>query len=87
MSIEYKATFPNVNKDDARKRLKTAGAVLVRPEYLQRRIPFWLPGKKDSEHPWLRVRDEGDKISICRIRLLRNRFYGKKSMEIQNYLL
>lgn len=64
MNIEYEATFPNVDKDDVRKRLKAAGAILVRPEYLQKRIPFWLPGKKNSKDSWLRVRDEGDKVTL-----------------------
>ncbi|MGB5049673.1 MAG: CYTH domain-containing protein [Caldilineaceae bacterium] len=64
MNIEYEATFTNIEKDDIRERLKTAGAVLVRPEYLQRRIPFFLPNKEDAENSWLRVRDEGDKVTL-----------------------
>lgn len=64
MNIEYEATFLNIEKDDIRERLKSAGAVLVRPEYLQRRIPFWLPNKENAENSWLRVRDEGDKVTL-----------------------
>lgn len=64
MNIEYEATFPNIEKDDVRKRLKVAGAVLVQPEYLQKRIPFWLPNKENAENSWLRVRDEGDKVTL-----------------------
>ncbi len=64
MNIEYEATFPNIEKDDVRKRLRVAGAVLMRPEYLQRRIPFWLPNKENAENSWLRVRDEGDKVTL-----------------------
>ncbi len=64
MNIEYEATFTNIEKDDIRERLKTAGAVLVRPEYFQRRIPFFLPNKEDAENSWLRVRDEGDKVTL-----------------------
>jgi len=64
MNIEYEATFLDVNKDEMRKRLKDAGATLVRPEYLQKRIPFHLPGGKRSKDAWLRVRDEGDKITL-----------------------
>src|SRR3989338_3657726 len=64
MDIEYEATLVDVDKNEMRTRLKKAGATLVRPEYLQKRIPFWLPKEKDSKHSWLRVRDEGDKITL-----------------------
>ena len=64
MNIEYEATFLNVNKDKIRKRLKKAGAKLIRPEFLQKRVPFHLPKDKRSKDAWLRVRDEGDKITL-----------------------
>ena len=64
MKIEYEATFTNVDKNAVRSRLKNAGATLVRPEFLQKRIPFHLPKEKRSEDAWLRVRDEGDKITL-----------------------
>ena len=64
MNIEYEATFLNVDKDEVRGRLKKAGAQLVRPEYLQKRIPFHLPKEKRSNDAWLRVRDEGNKITL-----------------------
>jgi len=64
MNIEYEATFLDVNKDDVRARLKKAGAQLVRPECLQRRVPFHLPKEKRSKDAWLRVRDEGDKVTL-----------------------
>lgn len=62
MKIEYEATFINVNKDEIRKRLKKVGAILVRREYLQKRIPFNLP--KNEKNKWVRVRDEGNKITL-----------------------
>ena len=64
MDIEYEATFPNIDKDEIRQRLKNAGAVLLRPEYLQKRIPFHLPGVKRSTGRFVRVRDEGNKITL-----------------------
>ena len=64
MQIEYEATFININKDEMRHRLQKAGAVLVRPEYLQKRIPFFPPIEMDVRDSWLRVRDEGDKITM-----------------------
>ncbi len=64
MDIEYEATFPNVNKDEIRTRLKNTGAILLRPEYLQRRIPFNLPKETRAKNKFVRVRDEGDKITL-----------------------
>ena len=64
MKTEYEATFINVDKDEVRERFRKAGAVLIRPQYLQKRIPFHLPKEKRSKDAWLRVRDEGDKITL-----------------------
>ncbi len=64
MQIEYEATFINVDKDNIRQRLTAAGAVLVRPEFLQRRVILDLPPGRQDPSRWLRVRDEGDKITM-----------------------
>ncbi|MFA5886919.1 MAG: CYTH domain-containing protein [Patescibacteria group bacterium] len=62
--IEYEATFTNINKDEIRNRLKQVGATLVKPEFLQKRLNFTLPAGHEIKGGWLRVRDEGDKISL-----------------------
>jgi adenylate cyclase, class 2 len=64
MDIEYEATFQDVNKNDVRDRLKMAGAKLTRPEFLQKRATFFMPEGHEIEGGWLRVRDEGDKITL-----------------------
>jgi len=64
MQIEYEATFANIDKDDVRERLKKAGAELVKPEFMQKRRNFNLPKGNEIEGGWLRVRDEGDKITM-----------------------
>ena len=62
MQIEFEAKFTNIDKDDVRSKLKNIGAVLVKPEFLMRRVTFDTPlGIKGG---WLRVRDEGDKITM-----------------------
>jgi hypothetical protein len=43
MDIEYEAAFVEVEHGLMRERLASLGAVLVRPEYLQRRKNFTLP--------------------------------------------
>lgn len=64
MKIEYEATFTNINKQDIREKLRKIKAELIRPEFLQKRIVFNLPKEYKIKGGWVRVRDEGDKITM-----------------------
>lgn len=64
MQIEYEATYTNVDKDEIISCLKRAGAVLVKPEVLQKRVVFHFPKGHEKQGAWARVRDEGDKITM-----------------------
>lgn len=64
MPIEYEATFINVDKDEIRGRLKKAGASLIKPEFMQKRVVLNLPAGHEIPGGWLRVRDEQDKITM-----------------------
>ncbi len=64
MQIEYEATFTNIDKQDMRAKLSDAGAKLEREEYLQRRTVFNLPKNNEIKGGWMRIRDEGDKITM-----------------------
>lgn len=64
MEIEYEATFTDIDKTDVRARLKSAGAKLVKPEFLQKRVVFNLPKGHEIKGGWLRVRDEADRITM-----------------------
>ncbi len=64
MEIEYEATFTNISKEVIRQKLQDAGATLVKPEFLQKRSVFKLPTGHEIKGGWLRVRDEGDKITM-----------------------
>ncbi len=63
MDIEYEAKFINISKGQMRVRLKKAGAKLIRPEFLQKRTVFHLPKGCKIKNGWLRVRNEGNKIT------------------------
>ena len=63
MQIEYEATFENIDKDEMRERLKKAGANLVRAEYISKRVTLNLPKGNEIPNAWLRVRDNGKKIT------------------------
>jgi adenylate cyclase class 2 len=64
MDIEYEAKFANIDKDRIRKTLKAASAKLIKPEYLQRRMVFYLPEGHEIEGGWARVRDEADRVTM-----------------------
>ena len=64
MEIEYEATFTNIDKDSIRNTLKSIGATLEREEYLQRRTVFNLPINNEIKGGWMRIRDEGNKITM-----------------------
>ncbi|NTU69386.1 CYTH domain-containing protein [bacterium] len=64
MNIEYEATFIDINKDDIRDKLRSIGAKLIKPEFMQKRHVFSLPKNHKLKNGWVRVRDEGDKITM-----------------------
>jgi adenylate cyclase class IV len=64
METEYEAKFLDIDKSEVRNRLTAAGAQLKRPEFLQKRWVFDLPGDKHSKHVFARVRDEGGIITM-----------------------
>ncbi|MDQ3018306.1 MAG: CYTH domain-containing protein [bacterium] len=84
MDVEYEATYSNIDKDEIRRRLSLAGAVLVRPEYQQKRIVFNMPEGHGINGGWLRVRDEGDKITMSlKVMDGSNTIAGQKEVELK----
>ncbi len=64
MPTEFEAKYLNINKDRLRAKLKEKGAVLLRPSFLQKRVVLNLPGGHEIKGGRLRVRNEGDKITL-----------------------
>ncbi len=64
LNTEYEATFFPIDKDEIRQRLVKAGATLIHPEFLQKRVVFKLPKGHEIEGGWMRVRQEYDKITM-----------------------
>lgn len=68
MQQEIEVKFLDVIHDEARKRLKTAGAVCEQPMRRMRRAIMDYPDKRmqtgsQTGWGWVRVRDEGDKVT------------------------
>lgn len=83
MKIEYEATFPNIDKNELRLKLKRAGAKLLRPEFLQKRSVFDLPAGVADKHSWLRVRDEGSRITLSLKRVSGEKISDQKEICFQ----
>ncbi len=65
MDTEWEATFWPVDKDDMRERLLKADAQREHEERLMRRYVLHMPsGGNASTHDRVRVRDEGDKVTM-----------------------
>ncbi|MFI5240843.1 MAG: class IV adenylate cyclase [Microgenomates group bacterium] len=81
MQIEYEAKFLNIKRFAIRKALKAIGAKLVRSEFVQKRIAFKIPGIK-ANNLYLRVRDEGDKITVSLKSANEGKIKGQKEIQI-----
>ena len=64
METEYEAKFYPVDKDDIRKKLEKIGAELIVPERKMRRALIGSETNPQFKCNYIRVRDEGDKITL-----------------------
>lgn len=79
---EIEATFININKDQLRAQLKELGAKLLQPETLMRRTIFNI-----DDHSFVRVRDEGNRITMSYKRLDQLSLSGMKEicLDVNDY--
>lgn len=82
MKLEIEATFLEINKSELRAKLQAAGAKLIQPEVLMRRVVFNV-----SEHAFARVRDEGNRIVLTYKNHHNNTLTGTEeiNVEVSNY--
>jgi len=87
MNIEYEATFLDINKDKIRQKLKGMGAELIKPEFMQKRVVFNLPDDHHIKGGWMRVREEGDKITLSLKSVIAGDIKNQKEicLEIDNF--
>lgn len=79
MQTEIEVKFTQINLDDMRTKLKSLGAELVYPERLMRRINFTGP---EGQRSWIRVRDEGDKVTMSYKQTLERSLHGTKEINL-----
>lgn len=82
MQPEIEATFIDIDKDNLREKLRAAGAKLIQSETLMKRTIFNL-----GEKAFVRVRDEGNKITLSYKQLDSLTLSGMKEvcLEVNDY--
>lgn len=84
MSTEIEATFLEVDHEALRRKLSELGAELVAPERLMRRTMFDYPDLRlDKRAAWIRVRDEGEKVTISYKQRHAETIDGMQEIELQ----
>mgnify|MGYP000574850296 CR=1 FL=1 len=82
MQVEIEAKFLDVDVDDLREKLKKIGAKQIHAEQAMRRVVFDYPDSRlEKIGGWVRVRDEGDKITFSYKQLNDRTLHGTKEIE------
>lgn len=83
MKIEIEAKFLDIDVEGLRNRLKEYGATLVHSERLMRRKNFdYADRRLDKIWGWIRVRDEGDRVTLSYKQTLDKTITGTKEIEV-----
>lgn len=81
MKTEYEAKFLSINKEDLLNKLKDNGGKLISPMRTMKRIVIDTPELKKRD-AFLRVRDEGDKITLTYKQFNATSVDGAKELEV-----
>jgi adenylate cyclase class 2 len=83
METEIEAKFIDIDKEKLCQKLIEKGAVLEHPEILMRRKVYDYPDKRLNKiGGWVRVRDEGDKITLTYKQTNKKTLQGTKEISI-----
>ena len=81
METELEAKFLNIEPDVLRAQLAKQGAALVYAERMMKRKNFDYPDKRlEKIGGWIRLRDEGDKITLAYKRVIDRTLEGTKEI-------
>lgn len=81
MQTEWEASFWSIDKDEVRARLSAVGAELIYPERDMRRYGFFPPAGTLLQKSWVRIRDEGDRVTMS-IKQVGAKLDEQKELEI-----
>lgn len=83
MAIEREIKFLDINLEDMRQVLGAKGATCLRPERLMRRTIFDFPDRRlGLIKAWVRVRDEGDKVTMSYKQFFSESLEGMTEIEL-----
>ena len=83
MQTEVEAKFPDIDPNSLREKLRSLGAVLEYPEVLMRRKVFdYEDNRLYKIGGWIRVRDEGDRVTFTYKQLNDRTLHGTKEVEV-----
>lgn len=83
MHTEIEAKFLDIEPEILRAKLTALGATLVNPERLMKRKNFdFEDGRLGQVNGWVRVRDEGDKITVSYKQLNDRTLHGTKEVSV-----
>lgn len=83
MHTELEAKFLDIHPEALLEKLKARGAKQVHEERMMRRKIFDFPDRRlEKTGSWIRVRDEGDKITMSFKQLIDRSLYGTKEMTV-----
>lgn len=84
MQTEIEAKFLDIKKEKIQNTLKKNEAVLVHPECLMRRKNFDYPDSRlEKIGGWVRVRDEGDMVTLAYKQLVDRTIEGTKEISLK----
>lgn len=83
MHTELEAKWPNIDHSAMRRKLRACGATLVQPERLMTRKVFDYADKRlEKVGGWVRVRNEGDKITLSYKQLNDRSLHGTQEVTV-----
>lgn len=84
MQQEIECKFLNVDFEDVRAKLKDIGANCVQPMRMMRRVVIDHPDRRmqKKQDGWIRIRDEGDKVTLTYKQTIEYEFGGAKELEV-----
>ena len=83
MQTEIEAKFLDVDVNQLREKLKSTGAKLIYPERMMTRKVFDFPDHRlEKEGAWVRIRNEGDKVTLSYKKLVDRSLHGTKEITV-----
>mgnify|MGYP001612137757 FL=1 len=83
MQTEIEAKFLDIDSNSLRTKLKEVGAKLVYPERMMTRKVFdFSDHRLEKEGAWIRVRNEGDQVTLSYKKLVDRSLHGTKEITV-----